>query len=523
MRHRANDARQTGSIANRNPLRLPPSVLTTTMIAAPPVQTPTRVFFGIGSASESIHVISFNIFCFFYYVQVLGVPGTLIGIVAAIAIIIDAISDPAVGMLSDRLRTRLGRRHPLMLLAALPLGFCFAALFSPPAGQSDIFLAIWMLVFAAGTRIALTFFSVPHLAFGAELDATRLGRTKTMSWHAAFIWVGGAACHFIGLTFFFDGPRGPDSGLLRADSYPLYGMVWGAVLSVVVLISALFTLHRARHLPTPDAAERATARELLRDFIEVFSNRNYLWLLVGLVLYAATSGMHDAFSSHLAFYYFELAESQYRFYGIAALVGYTLGFAATTYLHKRIGKVALLAITAFGCTVASSASVWLRMLGVLPENGSPMLLPSLLFLAFLFYGQQSMLIISVASLLGDIADEHELLQGRRREGVFYSSRSFFGKATTAIGHMFVGIILDVIDFPLGTNVLPGTIDAEVIYSMGISYGIVATIPGLLAGFAYLQCKLNTARHNEILTLLAKKHRGQTEAVAPPLAAQSTRS
>lgn len=475
------------------------------MIAPPPVQTATRVVFGVGSASEAIHSISFNIFCFFYYVQVLGVPGTLIGIVAAIAIIIDAISDPAVGMLSDRLRTRLGRRHPLMLLAALPLGLCFAALFSPPAGQSDVFLAGWMLVFAAGTRIALTFFHVPHLAFGAELDASRIGRTKTMSWHAAFIWVGGAACHFIGLTFFFDGPRAPDSGLLRADSYPLYGMVWGAVLSVVVLISALFTLNRVRYLPTPNAAERASTRELLRDFAEVFSNRNYLWLLAGLVLYAATSGMHDAFSSHLVFYYFELAESQFRFYGVAALVGYALGFAVTAYLHKRIGKVALLAITAFGCTVASSASVWLRMLGLFPDNGSPMIFPSLLFLAFLFYGQQCMLIISVASLLGDIADEHELLQGRRREGVFFASRSFFGKATSAIGHMLVGIILDVIDFPLGADVLPGTVDEEVIYNMGVSYGIVATIPGLLAGLAYLQCKLNTARHNEVLALLEQKH------------------
>ena len=107
--------------------------------------------------------------------------GTLVGTVVAIAILIDAVSDPAVGMLSDRLQTRFGRRHPLMLASAVPLGLCYAALFAPPGGLSELQLALWMLAFASMTRISLTFFSVPHLALGAELEDSRLGRTRMMS------------------------------------------------------------------------------------------------------------------------------------------------------------------------------------------------------------------------------------------------------------------------------------------------------------------------------------------------------
>lgn len=431
--------------------------------------------------------------------------GTLVGTVVAIAILIDAVSDPAVGMFSDRLQTRFGRRHPLMLASAVPLGLCYAALFAPPAGLGEVQLALWMLVFASMTRISLTFFSVPHLALGAELDDSRLGRTRMMSWHAAFLWVGGASCHFLGLTYFFDGPNAPGSGMLRGDAYPFYGMVWGTVMAALVLATTFATVHRIPYLRKPEPEKLSGPRHLFRDFGEVLTNRNYVWLLAGMVLYAATVGMHEAFSSHLATYYFELSPDQFRFYGIGSLVGYLIGFAITVQLHKRMPKVVLVALMATGCSAASSVAIWLRMLGLFPENGDPLLFPMVLFFVFCFYCMQSILIISITSLLGDIADEHELNRGRRREGVLYSARSFFGKAAGALGHMIGGIMLDLIRFPLGANVRPGTVDPEIIWNMGLNYGVIATIPGLLAAVAYLRCKMNAELHDQILEKLGRKH------------------
>lgn len=471
---------------------------------APPLRVSDRVAFGLGSASESIHNISFNYFCFFYYVQVLGVPGSLVGAVAATVIVIDAISDPLTGIFSDRLRTRLGRRHPLMLIAAIPLGLCFIALFTPPADQSHWFLALWFLVFATSTRICLTLFAIPHLALGSELDPDQIGRTRTMSWHAAFLWVGGAFCHFLGLTFFFDGPREPGSGMLNSESYPLYGLAWGLVLIAVVLISALATLPRARWLKVPALSETTNLRTLTQDFREIFTNRNFLWLLTGLLLYAITSGIHDVFSSHLALYYFEIPENQFRFYGIGAFIGYLTGFLITVHLHKKVGKVAVLTGSALFSTVASSMAIWLRMLGLFPENGSPFLFSSVFAFVILFYFTQSMLIISAMSLLGDVADEHELNWGKRREGVLYSSRSFFGKAASAVGTVIAGIMLDIINFPLGSDVVPGTVDADIIHNLGINYGIIAVVPGLLATVAYRKCSMTTQYHDKITATLARK-------------------
>ena len=84
--------------------------------------------FGFGQLAEAIKNSGFNVFLLFYYNQVLGVSATLTSVALAIALMFDAVSDPLVGSFSDKLRTRFGRRHPLILMAALPSGAEFLLL-----------------------------------------------------------------------------------------------------------------------------------------------------------------------------------------------------------------------------------------------------------------------------------------------------------------------------------------------------------------------------------------------------------
>ena len=80
-----------------------------------------RLAFGVGQLPEGIKSAAFGFFLLFYYNQVLGLSGTLSGMAIFIALLIDAISDPLVGSLSDVTRSRWGRRHPYMYLAAIPV------------------------------------------------------------------------------------------------------------------------------------------------------------------------------------------------------------------------------------------------------------------------------------------------------------------------------------------------------------------------------------------------------------------
>ena len=89
----------------------------------------------VGSIAEGVKNTAFNVFLLFYYNQVLGVSGTLTGTAIFLALCVDAVADPLIGSLSDGWRSRLGRRHPFMYAAALPMAVCFALLFLP-AGRA---------------------------------------------------------------------------------------------------------------------------------------------------------------------------------------------------------------------------------------------------------------------------------------------------------------------------------------------------------------------------------------------------
>ena len=128
---------------------------------------------------------AFAILLFFYFNQVLGLSGTLCGLALLIATSIDAITDPVMGTISDNWRSSLGRRHPFMYASALPLAISFYFLFAP-AFDSGNALFVWLTGFAILTRMSMTLFHVPHMAFGAELSDDFDRRTNLVAYRMLF-------------------------------------------------------------------------------------------------------------------------------------------------------------------------------------------------------------------------------------------------------------------------------------------------------------------------------------------------
>jgi glycoside/pentoside/hexuronide:cation symporter, GPH family len=131
----------------------------------------TKLSYGVGSIGEYAIYIAFNNWNFLFYNQVLGLSGTLAALAVTISLVVDAVIDPIVGSISDRLRSKLGRRHPFLYAAPIPLAVSFYLLYSPPAALTGISLFLWFTVFAIFHRVAMTFYSVPHLALGSELSS----------------------------------------------------------------------------------------------------------------------------------------------------------------------------------------------------------------------------------------------------------------------------------------------------------------------------------------------------------------
>ena len=162
----------------------------------------TRVAYGVGATAESSITMAFNSFNFLYYNNVLELSGTLCGLAVTIALVFDAISDPLVGSISDRWRSRLGRRHPFLYAAPIPMAICFYGIYSPPDGLGELPLFLWFTTFTVLLRSAQTLYQVPHLALGAEMTSGYRERSVLMSYNTVFGLVGTFGVFFLGWSYF---------------------------------------------------------------------------------------------------------------------------------------------------------------------------------------------------------------------------------------------------------------------------------------------------------------------------------
>src|SRR5262245_46882902 len=137
----------------------------------------------------------------FYYNQVLGLPGSLAGIAIFIAMMIDAACDPLIGYWSDNTRSRIGRRHPFMYGAALPVAIVYFLIWHPPAlGEFGLF--IFLTVAATLVRLFVSAYETPSTAIVAELTGDYDERTRLLSLRYMFGRAGGLAMAFLMWQFF---------------------------------------------------------------------------------------------------------------------------------------------------------------------------------------------------------------------------------------------------------------------------------------------------------------------------------
>ena len=102
------------------------------------LSVPTMAAFGSGEIAGAFQNVAWSVLLLFYYQQIVGVEAALVGLAIGIAILADGITDPIIGALSDRIQSRWGRRHPMLLFSTVPLAVSFVLLFHPPQGMSDL-------------------------------------------------------------------------------------------------------------------------------------------------------------------------------------------------------------------------------------------------------------------------------------------------------------------------------------------------------------------------------------------------
>jgi GPH family glycoside/pentoside/hexuronide:cation symporter len=469
----------------------------------------TRLFWGIGQIGEGVKNSAFNAFLLFYYNQILGVSATLTAIALAVAILFDAVSDPLAGSISDRFKSRWGRRHPFMAASAAPMGITLFLLFFPPSGMSEMFYFGWVMFFAIAVRTFLTLYHIPHLALGAEMATGYVERNGLFSIGMLFGAVAGYGFYFIVLTFVFPPQPHLPNGMYNAAGYPVMAASAGIIAFVAIMLCVWGTRKEI-----PNLSQGATTivplsfTRLYNELKVAFSNRSYRSIFLGLLLGTIVLSVEGVFTPFMGIHFWELETDQLRLLPIGILVGLPVGAIIAAYLARILDKKWCLVIPAAISIVNANVLILLRLFEILPENGHWSILPLLIASGFIGAVVAPVVFISINSMFADIADELELETGERQEGIIFSARAFAGKAANGLGTVVGGLALDFIAFP--KKAPPGTVDPDVIFNLGLVQGPLTSIFTLSGLVLYLGYKLDRYRHAEIALELNRRR----QALAP---------
>jgi GPH family glycoside/pentoside/hexuronide:cation symporter len=450
----------------------------------------TRVLYGAGGAVYAVKESAYTMFILLFYTQVLGLSGVTTGIIIGLSLLWDGISDPLVGVLSDRLVSRFGRRHPFMLLSTIPMGLGFIGLFSPPASvvENHTQLALWLLFWSVWVRTFVTGFSIPHLALSAEITTDYNERSQVLGARMAFLFLFAVLVPAVALTLIFGEQNGID-GRFIAARYPLYG----ALSCVVVWLMASITMLGTRRYIKPSTEGLSTGFNsggliaLIRDLGRTFRNRTFR-LIIGYELAASISYGAVATLNMLAWTYFwEFSAREVAIIlALPSIIAIALVMVTLGPISRRFQKYQILQIMIIAVIFDMLWLYPLRIMGLLPENGSSTIFWLNFIFMMIFMYAFLLRAISAHSMVADVSDEHELEYGIRQEAAFFSVASFLYKIASVVGPLYTGIVLDVIG--LNDQMLPGEVPQSILNNLSHAMAL-GSIPVLLIGL-YFVLKIN---------------------------------
>jgi len=382
----------------------------------------TKLAYGFGDFGVAMVSMVKGFFLLNFLINIAGLAPGKAGLILLIAKIWDAVNDPLIGSLSDRTRTRWGRRRPWILIGAIPFAIAyFLQFYVPDMGETAKF--IYYIIIAIFLDLGFSAVNVPYAALTPELSEDPKERTDLNMYRFSFSVIGGLLAAIIYNVLV---------NQVFADNQIQGNIVQGVVIGIIILIShfvvVAFTREKDSRTLEVDAENQLSILEGIkvalqsRPFIHVLLIYMFSWLAVQFVQSLLLFYYRDYVGGNPANFTFVLMGLQLSIFAFILFWGWMARKIGRKNVYY-IGVPFWIVVQVCLFFVQPGQITLMMILGILAGVG--------VSLAFLIPW----------SLLPDVVDDDELKTGQRREGIFYGFFVFLQKFGIAIGLFVQGLVL----------------------------------------------------------------------------------
>jgi GPH family glycoside/pentoside/hexuronide:cation symporter len=433
----------------------------------------TKIVYGLGDWGGSAVSTVFIFFFAFFLSDVARLPLRYSGLVLLIGGIWDAVNDPLIGVLADRVRTRWGRRRPFFLFVALPLAVTFSMLWwVPPAG--DLARTAWFALAYVLFDTCFTLMTVPYGALTAELTEDYDERTNLTGWRMALNLLGGLMAAFFVPVIVGVFTR-------QSTGYFVAGAAFGLLAAVPYLMLFFTTKERF-------AATEPPRESLLASFVATLKNRTFRFAAVVYLLSWVTVNLVASLLQYYVTWWVRIPD-QLEFILVVVQAAAIACIPLVVFLSGRLGKRAAYIVTAGWWALVMLA------LGFIPAAAVPA--------AYVLAGLAGLGVAGAQvipwSMVPDVIEEDEMTSGVRREGAYYGVVVLFQKSGTAF-------MLAIVQWVLGlTGYRPG--EAQPAAALLAIRLLIGVVPAVFLGLSMIvawKSPLGRREHDELRDELARK-------------------
>lgn len=422
------------------------------------VSTKMRLAFAIGEVGDNTALNIFNFLIFTYYFTVVKLPVLWISTGFIIWSFWNAFNDPMTGYLSDRTKSRWGRRVPWMMVAAVPLGVLMILLFTPPISfgvTNDVVNFIYFLIVLMLFDSIYTAFNLNYNALFSEMFVEMKDRSATGKIRISFVMLGTIFAYLFP-TFIIEDITNRNNDPITLTQYQITGLI----AAIVILITYFIILKWGVQEPKEFSKDAETAMSFTVGFKKAFQNKAFLVFLVPALGTWMVIGILPTLAPLHMTYAIGIEDSE--LIGIVLLVMFLASAISTPLWEKIRVKRGARMSGLIGCVVWAIPIVLFAF-----STSFEMAITIAIFEGIglggglYFYDQ----------CIAEIIDEDEITQGTRRSGTYYSVINFIIRLSSVLNFLIIGIVFSSSDWQ---NYVPNP-GIDTVFALQILMGVYPVI------------------------------------------------